>query len=63
MPFEYKFLGSLAYLGSNEAAYDGQRLKIAGFSTWFMWRGAYLSMQQTFKSFVRCLLMIFVLID
>ncbi|KAM1644531.1 hypothetical protein ACFX13_006079 [Malus domestica] len=48
-PFVYKHLGSMATLGRYRALMDlrrskaGNGISMAGFSSWFSWRGAYLT--------------------
>ncbi|MEW6510450.1 MAG: FAD-dependent oxidoreductase [Bacteroidota bacterium] len=42
-PFRYRHLGMLAYIGSDRALADLERIKGRGWATWLFWRSAYLS--------------------
>ena len=42
-PFTYRHLGMLAYVGGNKALADFQSYKGRGWTTWVLWRSAYLS--------------------
>jgi NADH:ubiquinone reductase (non-electrogenic) len=42
-PFRYRHLGMLAYVGGNRALADFQSYKGRGWTTWLLWRSAYLS--------------------
>ncbi len=51
-PFVYKHSGSFAYVGANRSVLDLGPLGVwSGFFTWVLWRGAYLSMQFSTRSF------------
>jgi NADH:ubiquinone reductase (non-electrogenic) len=42
-PFEYRYLGMLAYIGGNRALADLESYKGKGWTTWLFWRSAYLT--------------------
>jgi NADH:ubiquinone reductase (non-electrogenic) len=43
VPFRYKHLGMLAYVGGNKALADLEDVKGRGWATWLFWRSAYLT--------------------
>ncbi|KAK6192799.1 hypothetical protein SNE40_004210 [Patella caerulea] len=43
IPFEFKNMGMLAYIGSYEALTDTPDVKLQGFTSWLLWRSAYLT--------------------
>eukprot|EP00276_Gloeochaete_wittrockiana_P005547 CAMPEP_0184651590 /NCGR_PEP_ID=MMETSP0308-20130426/9233_1 /TAXON_ID=38269 /ORGANISM="Gloeochaete witrockiana, Strain SAG 46.84" /LENGTH=578 /DNA_ID=CAMNT_0027085933 /DNA_START=146 /DNA_END=1882 /DNA_ORIENTATION=- len=51
--FQYKHLGTLAYVGSNRALADKPLdlpIQLSGFSTWIFWRSVYVSKLFSFRS-------------
>lgn len=51
-PFEWKNLGSMAYIGQNESVADLTFPKVTstGWSTWVLWRGVYFSRQVSLRA-------------
>jgi len=50
-PFKYQHLGSFAYVGGNSAiAQLPLGVEISGLVTWWLWRGAYLSNQVSYRN-------------
>jgi NADH:ubiquinone reductase (non-electrogenic) len=49
-PFIYHHKGMLAYIGSNRALADLPQVKGRGFSTWILWRSAYLTKLVSWKN-------------
>ncbi len=50
IPFSYRHYGMLAYIGSNRALADLERVKGHGFSTWLFWRSTYLTKLVSWKN-------------
>ena len=50
--FKYNHLGSFAYIGGNDVAMDLKQGAFTGFTTWLMWRSAYLSKQYSLENMV-----------
>ena len=53
-PFKFKNLGMLAYIGDNKALADTPQFKGTGFSTFVLWRSAYLTKLVSFKNKLLC---------
>ncbi len=49
-PFKFKNLGMLAYIGDNKALADTPQFKGTGFTTFILWRSAYLTKLVSFKN-------------
>lgn len=49
-PFKFKNLGMLAYIGDNKALADTPQFKGTGFSTFILWRSAYLTKLVSLKN-------------
>ena len=54
-PFEYRYLGMLAYLGGKRALADLEGYKGKGWTTWLFWRSAYLTRLVSMKNKVQVL--------
>jgi NADH:ubiquinone reductase (non-electrogenic) len=50
LPFTYKHLGMLAYIGDNKALADLEDVKSRGWATWLFWRSAYLTKIVSFRN-------------
>lgn len=42
-PFEFQSMGMLAYIGKYQALTDVKQIKMQGFTSWIVWRSAYLT--------------------
>eukprot|EP01114_Cavostelium_apophysatum_P018332 TRINITY_DN5656_c0_g1_i2.p1 TRINITY_DN5656_c0_g1~~TRINITY_DN5656_c0_g1_i2.p1 ORF type:complete len:389 (+),score=112.15 TRINITY_DN5656_c0_g1_i2:811-1977(+) len=49
-PFKYKHLGNFAYIGGNRATLEVGVWRLNGFGAYTIWRGAYWSMQHSFRN-------------
>jgi len=49
-PFNYKHLGSFAYIGGDHAVLDASQFKGGGFGVWWLWRATYFSKQLSWRN-------------